>query len=104
MLSLPPSEYERDLDEVIKDETSGDFTTALLAMLEANKDESDKVDLDQARRDAEVLTLQCMMCILKQRHSLVCFSRCNLIIEMIKAVEVATVASLHDGLVDTVLL
>lgn len=62
-LSLSPtSEYERDLKEVIKDETSGDFTTALLAMLEANKDESDEVNLDQARSDAEVWTLQFMMC------------------------------------------
>lgn len=58
-----PSEYERDLEEVIKDETSGDFTTALLAMLKANRDESDEVDLDQARRDAEVWTVQRMMCI-----------------------------------------
>lgn len=40
--------------EVVKDETSGDFTTALLAMLTANKDESGEVDLDQARNDAEV--------------------------------------------------
>lgn len=53
-----PSEYDQDLEEVIKDETSGDFTTALLAMLKANKDESDEVDLDQARTDAEVWTLQ----------------------------------------------
>lgn len=48
-------EYERDLEEVIKDETSGDFATALLAMLKANKDESGEVDLDQARKDAEIL-------------------------------------------------
>lgn len=53
-----PTEYERDVEEVIKDETSGDFTTALLAMLKANRDESDEVDLDQAHRDAEVWTVQ----------------------------------------------
>lgn len=52
--ALSASEYEEDLEEVIKDETSGDFTTALLAMLRANKDESSEVDMDQARRDAEV--------------------------------------------------
>lgn len=89
--SLFPSEYERDLEEVIKDETSGDFTTALLAMLKANKDESDEVDLDQARSDAEVWTFQCMMCILQQRCS-----------QIPKATKLATVASLQNGLLDTV--
>lgn len=48
-------EYQKDLEDVIKDETSGDFTTALLAMLKANKDESAEVDMDLARRDAETL-------------------------------------------------
>lgn len=61
-----PSEYERDLEEVIKDETSGDFTTALLAMLKANKDESGDVDLDQARKDAEVWVLCRMIHFYKQ--------------------------------------
>ena len=49
-----PSEYEKDLEEVIKDETSGDFTKALLAMLSAKKDESAEVDTELARKDAEV--------------------------------------------------
>ncbi|XP_068430692.1 annexin A1-like [Clinocottus analis] len=48
-------EYETELEEVIKDETSGDFTLALLAMLKANKDESNEVDTNQARKDAEIL-------------------------------------------------
>nr|XP_046230743.1 annexin A1-like [Scatophagus argus] len=48
-------EYKKDLEDVIKDETSGDFSTALLAMLKANKDESSEVDMDLARRDAETL-------------------------------------------------
>ncbi|XP_056288569.1 annexin A1-like [Pseudoliparis swirei] len=48
-------EYRTELEEVIKDETSGDFTTALLAMLKANKDESKEVDSHRARQDAEVL-------------------------------------------------
>lgn len=52
--ALSPSEYERELEDVIKDETSGDFTAALLAMLKANKSESTEVDIDLARRDAEV--------------------------------------------------
>lgn len=47
------SEYDISLEDVIKDETSGDFTTALLAMLEANKDK-DGEDADLAREDAEV--------------------------------------------------
>lgn len=47
-------EYSVDLEDVIRDETSGDFTTALLAMLKANKDENSEVDTDLARRDAEV--------------------------------------------------
>lgn len=48
------SEYSVDLEDVIRDETSGDFTTALLAMLHADKDEDCKVDTDRARKDAEV--------------------------------------------------
>lgn len=43
-----------DLEEVIRDETSGDFTTALLAMLNVEKPENAEVDMDKARRDAEV--------------------------------------------------
>lgn len=43
-----------DLEEVIRDETSGDFTTALLAMLKAEKAEKKAVNMDLARRDAEV--------------------------------------------------
>lgn len=48
------SEYNSELEEVIVDETSGDFTKALLAMLKADKDESEEVDKDQARKDAKV--------------------------------------------------
>ncbi|XP_041815794.1 annexin A1-like [Chelmon rostratus] len=48
-------EYGTELEDVIKDETSGDFTNALLAMLKANKSESTEVDMDLARRDAETL-------------------------------------------------
>lgn len=48
-------EYQTELEDVIKDETSGDFTSALLAMLKANKDESMEVNQDLAQRDAEVL-------------------------------------------------
>ncbi|XP_060917661.1 annexin A1-like [Labrus mixtus] len=47
--------YEVELEEVIKDETSGDFTTALLAMLKAEQDESDEVDMDLVQKDAETL-------------------------------------------------
>ncbi|XP_074546494.1 annexin A1-like [Halichoeres trimaculatus] len=47
--------YERELAEVIEDETSGDFTTALLALLKAEKDESDEVNDDLVRKDAETL-------------------------------------------------
>lgn len=46
--------YGRVLEDVLKDETSGHFTTALLAMLRANKSESAEVDMDLSRRDAEV--------------------------------------------------
>lgn len=55
MLSL--SEYEQELEDVIKDETSGDFTEALLAMLKANKDESTEVNMALAKKDAEVRIL-----------------------------------------------
>ncbi|KAM4719550.1 annexin A1-like isoform 2-T2 [Anableps anableps] len=48
-------EYKRELEEVIKDETSGDFTMALLAMLNAKRDESAGVDMELARKDAKIL-------------------------------------------------
>ncbi|XP_008287262.1 annexin A1-like [Stegastes partitus] len=48
-------EYEEDLEEVVKDETGGDFATALLSLMSGNKDESHEVDSDQARKDAEIL-------------------------------------------------
>lgn len=60
--ALSPSEYERDLEEVIRDETSGDFTTALLAMLKAEKVENTEVDVDLARRDAEVKSGKSTFC------------------------------------------
>ena len=51
-----PSDYqEGELEELIKAETSGDFTLALQALLKANKDEDSEVDLDLAKRDAKVL-------------------------------------------------
>ncbi|XP_061149549.1 annexin A1-like [Syngnathus typhle] len=48
-------EYGDELEDVIKDETKGDFTRALLAMLKANKDENTEVDMSQAQKDAETL-------------------------------------------------
>ncbi|XP_044030521.1 annexin A1-like [Siniperca chuatsi] len=48
-------EYKTELEDVIMNETSGDFTMALLAMLKANKDESTEVDMAMAKRDAEIL-------------------------------------------------
>ncbi|XP_068608799.1 annexin A1-like [Brachionichthys hirsutus] len=48
-------EYKKDLEEVIKDETSGDFTAALLAMLKATRPASTGVDKDLAKKDAETL-------------------------------------------------
>lgn len=48
-------EYEKDIEEVMKDETDGDFTEALLAMLKANKSEDDEVNMALAQRDAEIL-------------------------------------------------
>ncbi|XP_077478191.1 annexin A1-like [Stigmatopora argus] len=48
-------DYGEDLEEIIKDETRGDFTTALLGMLKANKDESTDVDMAMAKKDAETL-------------------------------------------------
>ncbi|XP_061836755.2 annexin A1-like [Nerophis lumbriciformis] len=49
------ADYNKDLEDVIKDETKGDFTAALLAMLRANKDENIEVDMDKAHKDAESL-------------------------------------------------
>ncbi|XP_034752784.1 annexin A1-like isoform X2 [Etheostoma cragini] len=47
--------YKTELEDVIKAETRGDFTTALLAMLKANKDESTEINNDLVKRDSEVL-------------------------------------------------
>lgn len=47
--------YDRDLQEDIVDDTDGDFTTALLALLRAEKDEGDEVDKDLVQKDAETL-------------------------------------------------
>lgn len=51
---LHPSDYKTELEDVIKNETSGDFTKALLAMLKANRDESTEIDIELSRKDAEV--------------------------------------------------
>lgn len=51
---LRPSEYKTELEDVIKNETSGDFTKALLALLKANRDESTEIDIELSRKDAEV--------------------------------------------------
>ncbi|KAM6902235.1 annexin A1-like [Xenentodon cancila] len=48
-------EYKTELEQVIKDETKGDFTEALLAMLKAKRDEGTDVDLELARKDAAIL-------------------------------------------------
>uniref|UniRef100_A0A3Q2NPL8 Annexin n=1 Tax=Fundulus heteroclitus TaxID=8078 RepID=A0A3Q2NPL8_FUNHE len=48
-------EYKKDLEEVIKGETNGDFTKALLAMLNTKRDESTEVDMELAKKDAKVL-------------------------------------------------
>ncbi|XP_037548600.1 annexin A1 [Nematolebias whitei] len=48
-------EYAVELEQVIKDETSGDFTKALLALLSAKKKESTEVDSELAKNDAKVL-------------------------------------------------
>ncbi|XP_040915335.1 annexin A1-like [Toxotes jaculatrix] len=48
-------EYKQELEDVIKDETSGDFTKALLAMLKANKNETTEVNMALAQKDAETL-------------------------------------------------
>ncbi|KAM3599460.1 uncharacterized protein V6R79_005919 [Siganus canaliculatus] len=47
--------YEDDLEEVIKDETSGDFTTALLALMNAKKPVNAEVDMAMAQVDAQTL-------------------------------------------------
>lgn len=46
-----------ELEQIIKDETSGDFTKALLAMLSAKKQESTAVDPELAKQDAKVKSI-----------------------------------------------
>ncbi|XP_016894413.1 annexin A1-like isoform X2 [Cynoglossus semilaevis] len=48
-------EYKQDLEEVIRDETNGEFTDALLAMLQADKDEDIDINLELAKKDAKTL-------------------------------------------------
>ncbi|XP_028318612.1 annexin A1-like [Gouania willdenowi] len=48
-------EYGKDLEEVIKDETSGTFCHALLELLRAEREESHDVNVKKAREDAHTL-------------------------------------------------
>ncbi|XP_032426229.1 annexin A1-like [Xiphophorus hellerii] len=48
-------EYQKELEEVIKEETGGDFTTALLAMLNTKRDQNTAVDMELAKKDAKIL-------------------------------------------------
>ncbi|CAN9504790.1 unnamed protein product [Ophioblennius macclurei] len=48
-------EYGQDVEDVIRDETEGDFQAALLALLKAEKEENTDVDIGLARRDAQTL-------------------------------------------------
>eukprot|EP01147_Barroeca_monosierra_P000594 gene594-3908_t len=47
--------YGRDLEKDVVSETSGHFKRLLVSCLQANRDESDEVDLDKAKREAEEL-------------------------------------------------
>ncbi|CAL8320925.1 unnamed protein product [Lota lota] len=48
-------DYGQTLEKVIESETKGDFTMALQAMLKANKNEGQSIDLDLAKKDAKAL-------------------------------------------------
>ncbi|XP_044000307.1 annexin A1-like isoform X2 [Gambusia affinis] len=48
-------EYQKELEEVIKEETRGDFTKALLAMLNTKRDQNTAVDMELAKKDAKIL-------------------------------------------------
>uniref|UniRef100_A0A674CI20 Annexin n=1 Tax=Salmo trutta TaxID=8032 RepID=A0A674CI20_SALTR len=47
--------YQKDLDKVIKCETSGNFTPAILALLKADRSEDSDVDIDLAKNGARAL-------------------------------------------------
>jgi len=47
--------YKRDLEKDCVSETSGHFKRLLVSMAQANRDESDLVDLDKAQKDAQDL-------------------------------------------------
>ncbi|KAM7451307.1 hypothetical protein ABFA07_000987 [Porites harrisoni] len=47
--------YRKDLQEVIKDETSGDFETLLVELCKGQREESEEVSNDLAHQDAEAL-------------------------------------------------
>lgn len=67
LLLLLSSEYKQDLEEVIRDETNGEFTDALLAMLQADKDEDIDINLELAKKDAKV----------QDRERFCIITRCN---------------------------
>lgn len=52
-------EYKQELEEVIKSETSGNYTKILLELLSGGRDESTRIDNDLVSKDAKMLLKLC---------------------------------------------
>jgi hypothetical protein len=47
------AEFEKDLEEDIRNDTSGNFERLLVSLVNANRDETDDIDMDMAGEDAQ---------------------------------------------------
>lgn len=55
------AEFRRNLEGDILSETSGDFSSLLVSMLNAERDEKEEVDWDLAAKDAQKLIAVCFI-------------------------------------------
>ena len=46
-------EFEKDLEEDIRNDTGGNFERLLVSLVNANRDETDDIDMDLAAEDAQ---------------------------------------------------
>lgn len=48
------AEYEKEMEEDVADDLSGDFRSLIIGIINGGRDESDAVDMDKVQEDARV--------------------------------------------------